>query len=327
MRIAYFLHGRGRGHASRSAPVIARLRQRGHQCQVFAGGDALDILHGDEGLRPWAPTLPGAAMPRTLLRQYRAALTYLREEHVDLVVSDGDMPSLLAARTLGMRTLALGHDVVFSRCALPSGLDRGALWRQRVNGVGTWLAAQAVAVHFLPIQPARPNTWVARPDTRAMSAPSTTQPEEHLVAYFRDPNAAPFLDLLARRGPPLRLYGWRGEPIAGVEVRPFDQDAFAQDVATARGVVGSSGSNLIAEALLLGKPLLALHAARDAEQLLNAQLVAASGAGVRGCLDEPAQPAVDRFLDGLRAGSFRRVDTQGMPPVSDVMVDVVERGS
>src|SRR4051812_3815594 len=43
MRIAYGVHGYGRGHATRALSVLQSLPQR-HDVQIFAGGDAYDTL-------------------------------------------------------------------------------------------------------------------------------------------------------------------------------------------------------------------------------------------------------------------------------------------
>ncbi|MCA9706868.1 MAG: hypothetical protein KDK70_13530 [Myxococcales bacterium] len=67
-RIHYYVHGRGRGHATRSRAVIDRLRAAGHEVVTFAGADALPLLRDHGPTRPVRSLLPqdGRGLPRRL---------------------------------------------------------------------------------------------------------------------------------------------------------------------------------------------------------------------------------------------------------------------
>ena len=325
MRIAYFVHGRGRGHASRSSAVLHRLREAGHEVTLFAGGDALDMLRGTAGLMPVSSVAPGSGLVRRTASRVRHDVQAMRSLRPDRVVSDGDMPSMLAAARLGIPSLAIGHDLVFSRCRLPATLCRRALAKQRVNAFHTSLARAGVAVNFLPVEAAHASFVVARPDVRAELAGGTGS-DGPIVAYFRDANGARVLGELVRAGERVVLFGARFEAPAGVEVAPFDVGAFARALASARAVVGSSGSNLLAECVALGKPLLAMHEAGDAEQRLNGDLLEAAGAGVAVPFSTPdLRAVVRRFLARVDQGRFSRPDMRSMTTASEAMLTVMAR--
>lgn len=316
LAIQYYVHGHGRGHASRARGVLRALAAEGHRVSVVVSGEAADLV-GDGAPLERRPLLePGPLAVARLAARAVAEAAWLTTRAVDVVVSDGDQPSLLAARRLGLPTLAIGHDLVFTACRLPPGVSLRRVLYQRANAlVPTHLADARVAVGFLPMIARAPCTTVARPDDQELPE---SRAGEHLVAYFSELDAGPILERLAATG--LRVEWFGGDPTrapAGVEARPFGRDAFVSSLATARGVVGSAGSNLLAEAVLLQKPLLCAYDPRHMEQALNAELVARSGVGLAAPAARVDDALVRRFVDMAGAGTHARVDLVGaLPTVS-----------
>lgn len=320
--LAYFLHGRGRGHAARSLPIARALRALGHQVDLYGGGDAWDLAQVDDCMQACTPVLPGHQVLGTAWRRVRE--DQARVARADLVISDGDMPSLIAARWRGVPTIAVGHELVFSGCRLPADLPGSALFLQRAN---TWhsslLPTRSIAVHFLDIEPARRDVVVARPDLSLLPRPAVVATPTCL-AYFRDGNGAGVLRAAVRAGLRVVCYGPAPEPVEGVEHRPFDARRFAEDLRTCRAVLCSSGSNLLAECVQLGKPFLAMYRANDAEQRLNALLCEQAGVAIGAAFDE-ADSGVQRLAQALRLGSLRAYPlAEALPSVTDTMLHTVE---
>jgi UDP-N-acetylglucosamine--N-acetylmuramyl-(pentapeptide) pyrophosphoryl-undecaprenol N-acetylglucosamine transferase len=323
LRIAYFIHGRGRGHASRSVPVARRLVGAGHEVSVHGGGNAQDLADETLDWRPRTPLLPGAGGVIRLPTQVARDIVELGRLRPDLVVSDGDQAILAAARARRIPALALGHDLVFTCCALPDSLPRAALRYEWANAATpTHLTRQRVAVHFLPATPSRAGTSVARPD--GDRAPAATS-GEHLVAYFRDANGAAVVEWIRALGWEVRWFG-PGATTPDGNPSPFaGREEFQHELRTAAGVIGSAGSNLIAECVLHGKPLLALHRRDDTEQTLNALLARAANVAEASPIEQATRELATRFVDRVRAGDFAPVDLASqLRPVSDVMVELVE---
>ncbi len=318
--ILYALHGRGRGHASRSLPVVRQLRANGWEVVVQGGGDALDLAAPSDGLVPADPVRPGVFMPfdtgRRLWSDHQRLLA------ADLVISDGDLPTALAAKRRGTPCLLVGHDLVFSRCRLPPGMPRWALVKQRLNawhGEPLW-RTPAIAVHFLPILPRTPDTRVARPATPSWPDDPAPTPSHRLVAYTRDGDGAELLRAAAERGWPIDWFGPGARAMPGVVPHPFARESFMRHLRSASGVIGSAGSNLLAECVFAGCPVFAVHDERDAEQALNARLVTETRVGV-GCRRGAAQRHLDTWLARVSAGDFARVDLPAaLPWVGDAVV-------
>ena len=144
------------------------------------------------------------------------------------------------------------------------------------------------------------------------------------MAYFRDGNGADVLCALVESRFQVVCFGHH-DGTAGVEVRPFEREPFLGAVSAAKAVVCSAGSNLLAEAIMLGKPVLALHHAGDYEQAANAALVQGAGLGVAATFEADARSLVARFRRWVDGETVRRLDLRSlMPPVSRVVTDLVD---
>lgn len=314
-RIGYYVHGRGRGHASRAVAVASALRDDGHELRIYGGGQAADLLGALPEHRLVRPIYPGLGGVIELPRRLSKELVEQAGFRPHAVLSDGDVPSLLAARALGIPAVALGHDLVFSRCRLPAGLPRLRVLACRRTTWAVTRRVHAVAVHFLPVEPATPRTLVARP-ARRQPPPGAGQDVEPgaVVCYFRDRNARAAIELAARGGRRVIAFGHRDLGVPGVIERPFDGRDFLAHLSAASAVVASAGSNVLAECVLAGKPVLALHAERDHEQALNALLAERAGVAVASSFESLSPRLVERFFERVRAADFARVDLEQALP-------------
>lgn len=342
--VHYYVHGRGRGHATRSRAIIGRLRARGHAVRVFAGADALPVLEPVVFGCTEVTSLPPRPSVRSLTlgtRRFAQALWAAWNEPPDVIVSDGDHPAILAGRVIRRPTIAVGHGLVFSRCARPDGLPRLPWWREALKAtVSSWPADRYVPVNFVPLPVTRRSTLLARPvlDERLHAPePARGAPENYtVVCYFRDGNGAAVIPVLeAALEPDDRVISYGGttaasEPsedpvdLAGrVETRPLDRAAFLADLRTCDLVVASAGSQLISECVALGKPIFALFRPDDDEQRLNVSMLRALGAG-DGCgFDE---------LTAERLGAFMRspprplaeVQSWNAPDAAQVVLSLIE---
>ncbi len=322
LTVAYFVHGRGRGHASRSVPIIRRLLADGHQVTVHGGGDALDLVSELPEWHDRRPLRPGRTALLGLPWRVAQDLGTLGRQRPDLVISDGDQSALAAARLRRIRTLAVGHDLVFSSCSLPESASEPALRSQRRSGtIPTHLSEHRVAVHFLPIEATRDNTWIARPDG---DADAKTSNQGHFVAYFRDADGEKVVDWLRSQDREVRWFGSGAKAPDRTATPLLERERFLRELRSAAGVIGSAGSNLLAECVLHGKPVLALYQESDAEHRLNANLAAAAHVAMDASFDRVDAEMVERFAFRVEAGEFARVAlAEHLRPASDVVSELV----
>ncbi len=284
--IHYYVHGRGRGHATRSRAVISCLQRAGLDVVAFAGEAAEPLLRDHvttHAVRSLLPTT-GRETPRLLATRVRAAVAALRRERVDLVVSDGDLPGTLAARASGRPSIAVGHGLVFHCCVRPPSLPAAPWRREALKAAISTLGAQRhIAVSFvpLPVRRGRLAQPCLEPPPRA-ATPRT--PEGPLLCYFRDDAPSSLIERLAALDPPVILFATRDPGVPGIQHELPSRARFIEVLSQARAVVATAGSQLIGECVALGVPLMALHAEGDDEQLLNVLMLREAGLGDGGPL-------------------------------------------
>lgn len=305
--IHFYIHGRGRGHGSRSLPVIRALRADGHRVVVFAGEDALSLVVGEPGGATAIQSTPPGMRPYVaalITRRIRAAVAAIRKDSPAVIISDGDLPSTTAARFTKTPSVALGHGLVFAYCRRVAGAPAGPWWRERAKAtLAAAGSARQVAVNFAPITAINPKrTFIARPTLRPSLASDLAQrpadtSDGPVVCYFRDNNGDQIARWLAELGGSPRLFTSRpGVKIPGVSVQSQDREAFAKALLGARAVVSSAGSQLISECVALGIPQFALFDATDDEQLLNVSMLRHFGLGDGAKFDACKPPDLAQFL-------------------------------
>ncbi len=329
MEVHYYVHGRGRGHATRALEVIPALKRAGYQVRVFAGSSARRLLASEVACWPIHSLLPGEPFltgPKLLQRTLWACTRGLKQAPF-AVISDGDLPSSVASRAAGVPVIAIGHGLVFSHCKPAAGTDRGAWGREaRKAGRASLGSLRQIPVSFCELELSSPSAVLAR------HGPPVWLGRRHrrggIVCYFRDDNGRRALEALRACGVTPRLFSGATMKIPGVVEEAFDRDEFLGAVADADGVVSSAGHQLISECLALGVPHLALHSARDDEQKLNAELLEATRLGDGAAIESVDRARVLHFLGRLPELARLRERTdcyRKLPPLGCVVVDMLEQ--
>ncbi|MEM7156088.1 MAG: glycosyltransferase family protein [Myxococcota bacterium] len=275
----YYVHGRGRGHASRSRVIIAALQSAGHEVIAFAGRDAEALLRDQTttyGVESVVPSM-GARGPLLVTRRVREALTAIRRDGAELVLSDGDLPGLLAATASRRPSIAVGHGLVFYCCERPPDVPAGPWHREsRKAAVSTVGANRRVAVNFVPLRTKRGR--LARPALELGTATRRTS-DGPLLCYFRDGAPDALLRRLAALPMDVVLFAATPPTVPGIHHEMPSRSRFIEVQRQARAVVATAGSQLMSECVALGVPLLAAHAPDDDEQALNVAMLRRAGLG------------------------------------------------
>jgi UDP:flavonoid glycosyltransferase YjiC (YdhE family) len=295
VRIAYFVHGNGRGHAIRARSLMPALRAGGHTVHVYAGGDAVEMIRDLGGVEIDA-FAPGPGLARRFAARFLADRGRLRALRPDVVVTDSDAPSLHAAVFARIPSIAIGHGLLLAHCRLPISLPFHERIRGAVNaGSASWLAHRVIVVHFGPLVPFDPRAIVARPDPRPELFEGDTRRTDSLVVYGGPADLSAYVRELHARGHRLVVFGRAADLPQGMVVEALDVGRFAAALRACRGVVGTAGSNLIAEAGALGRPVLALAPSHMIEQQVNARLAENDGFAIAAAAEEVDVRAIERF--------------------------------
>jgi uncharacterized protein (TIGR00661 family) len=305
MKILYGVVGEGMGHAMRSRVVLAHLFAQGHEIAIMASGRACAFLakhfqsvkkiHGfhmiseenriRRGKTLWSNVLAGVSgVPHNIAAYFKLVEAYEPE----VVISDFESWTYLYAKAHSLPILSIDNMQIINRCQHPPEIFEGA-------GLDFQLA-KAFVKSKLPFCDRYLITTFFRPPLRKEKTalyPPILRPEilsakptagEHLLVYQTKEGFGPLAEALARTGLPCRIYGMRRELTADQHegrlcYRPFDEQTFIADLASARAVIAAAGFTLMGEAVYLHKPMLAIPLEKQFEQLLNARYLAHEGYG------------------------------------------------
>jgi len=322
LRIAYGIHGYGRGHAVRALAVLPELARR-HELFILAGGEAYKALHADYRVVR-IPTFKyqlgrggRLAACRTLLRAAPKVMDLsvrgpalemvcevLEEVAPQVVVSDSEAWTHAAAKRLKIPRISFDHFGVLVYCRWPMGWARWLQNRMEArvyHGLMSGPAQRIVIASFYAPPPRRDGVRVVGPVLREAVLRAAPSRGEYLLVYFsngpvhftaRVEEALRALDL------PVVVYGvGRQGTDANLDFRPPSNTGFVADLAGCRAVFATAGNQLICEAMHFRKPMLLLPE-DSLEQRLNAIAVRRMGVGMRTSRKKVCVEQLRAFLAG-----------------------------
>lgn len=312
--VHYYVHGRGRGHATRALSVIPTLERAGYRLRVFAGRAALPVLRERMRSGPIHSLMPGEpflTVPKIVQRTVWACTRGLSRSPL-AVISDGDLPSSVASALVGVPVIAIGHGLVFSHCRRPSAVDHDAWTREARKATrASHGSVRQVPVSFCTLPTKGSSAVLAR---HTLGLPGRCQrPNGGVVCYFRDDNGRHVLAALRACGVTPLVFSSVDPRLPGVRFEPLHRVRFLQALTRADAVISSAGHQLIAEALELGVPHLALYATGDDEQKLNVEILRAAGLGDGAALENLDRAQVLHFLGRLPELAQLRAQSNAMP--------------
>lgn len=331
--VHYYVHGRGRGHATRALSVIPALERAGYRLRVFAGKAALPVLRQHTPCAPIHSLLPDdvlSTLPKLVQRTLWAGTRGLRRSPL-AVLSDGDLPSSVASALVRVPVIAIGHGLVFSHCQPPPEVD-GEAWAREARKAtrASHGSIRQVPVSFCALTTTAGSSVLSR-HTLGL-APRRDRRRGGVVCYFRDHNARHVVGALRACGVTPVVFASEDPQLPGVRFEPLNRQRFLAALAEADAVVSSAGHQLISETLELGVPQLGLYATGDDEQKLNVEMLRAARLGEGAALESVDRAQVLHFLGCLPELERLRAEfsTQStLPALESVVVNLVreiERG-
>jgi|SRR5215471_920734 len=345
MRIAYGIHGHGRGHATRAWAVLPELARQ-HEIRLFAGGDALDTLGQSFSVEPvpalsfvykegarssWLTLKRNVPLVADLLAvgpHTRRVVDRLREFAPDVVLCDCEPLTFRAAQLLSIPRICFDHFGIMVRCQVPlpwrdlleSLVDRA------VYGLLFGRPERALVSSFFAA-PTR-SAGIRMVGTLLRTQARALRPSEggHLLVYFNKGAAQLTERVLAAIegvGVEARVYGsGREERIGNLSFHAAGDLPFLRDLASCRAVLSTAGNQLVGEALHFGKPLLVVPE-QTVEQRMNAAAVARLGIGEW----VPGERLTSAFISGFleRAGSYSEIARGSVRDGRDEALEMLER--
>jgi uncharacterized protein (TIGR00661 family) len=323
-RIWYGVQGDGRGHASRALTLATALRERGCQVTFFAGNEALDLLGSD----PQLVRIPSLGFHRrarkiSLFQTLRCNLRHLPElcgtrgpvadifdrfrQHGSphLVLSDFEPFLPRWANRHRIPWMSIDHQHALTDTHLPRLGGRLELEGRILSAFVEWLVPSRHRIvssfhHFRKRSQshARFVGCFLRPEF----AKARSTDDGHACVYLKDPDLLERVAQLATTRPDIRFEIWTDSviplPANAVRRAPHPVD-FLHSLASCRWLLTTAGNQLLGEALRLEKPILAIPAPGQTEQIYNALALVESGCGDWSHMDALDSGRLDRFLATL----------------------------
>lgn len=308
MRILYGVVGEGMGHATRSGVILDHLVAAGHEVRIVVSGRAAQYLEArhpgtvteitgltmhyqDNEVHRFKTALQNLKAVIDLPDNLRAYLKMARDFTPDVVISDFESWSYVFARGQKIPVISLDNMQIIARCfheedVLGDDLTSFLLAKGLVKAKLPKCNAYLVTTFFFP-RVKKPRTTLHPPILRPIvtQARSRVRADEHVVVYQTGTSNPGLVDTLRSVVEvPFRIYGMRRDLTedqveANLTFRPFSEEGFVEDLATARAVVAGGGFTLMGEAVYLGKPMLSVPLVGQFEQTINALYLEKLGYG------------------------------------------------
>ncbi len=306
MRILYGVVGEGMGHAMRSRVVVDHLLAENHQVEIMASSRAADFLaarfrdvhriHGlhiiyDENRVRRGATLFSNAIAGTAAapQQIAAYFRLIEDFRPDIVVSDFESWAYIYAKAHGLPIVSLDNMQVINRCEHPPEMIEGELAdfqiaKAFVKGKLPFCDHYLVTTFFYP-KVRKDRTTLVPPVVRPEIIAATPTRGAHLLVYQTAEGNDALVRALEATGLECRVYGMRrgveGEQVEGnLRYRPFAEQGFIDDLASARAVIAGGGFTLMSECVYLRKPMLSVPIDGQFEQVLNGRWLERLGYGL-----------------------------------------------
>lgn len=325
MNILYGIVGDGFGHAVRSSVIIDRLIEEGHDVHIVVSGDPCEflrerypsleitqiwglhtVIEDNEVQAAQTVALNARRAVSGLPKNIKQFIEVSRSFDPDIVLSDFESWSWFFGQFHQVPVLAVADHFLITRCSIAPDVVEGYRDAYRTTRLITQAripsADHYVVPSFVDVDEKKERTTLIPPILRQQVLQANATDGDHVIAYqtpcseFR---LAPFLQQLDR---PVRLYGSkladdRDVRKGNVLHRPFSEQTFIEDLASAEAVVAFSGFKLITEALHFGKPFYAIPVQGQFEHMVSARYVDKLGYGT--CELEPDADSIEQFLDRI----------------------------
>ncbi len=297
-RIVYGVSGEGSGHSSRAREMANHLVRQGHDLWLVSYDRGYRNLQGDfrvfetEGL-----TIASADNRVSVVKTFTENLKRLPEGHRKLqqlreqlfkdfqphcVITDFEpMTAYLANHyDLPLVTIDNQHRMRYMQYACPPGMETDNIVTRTIIRAMVPRPDVSLVITFLFGPTTNNRTFLFPPILR--QAVLQTQPtrDDHILVYVTSGYESLLEQLESFSREQFLVYGYDREERRGpCQYRPFSQDGFLTDLASAKGVIATAGFTLISEALYLKKPYCAFPMIGQFEQQLNASMLAELGYG------------------------------------------------
>lgn len=301
MKILFAIQGTGNGHISRAREIVPLLQQHGELDLLISGTQAdvslsqnvkykrhgFSFIFGKKGGVDYWKTYKTMNL-RQLLHDVRS----LPLKQYDLIINDFEPVSAWACKLQKLESVSLSHQCAFISPKTP---------RPKKWNYAEWLFKYyAPATHYVGFHFERYADFIRTPVIRSEIRQLETKNLGHFTVYL-PAYADQFLLQYFRQ---VKEVSWqifskhtKKEYFEGnINVKPIQNQAFNQSLATAAGLLTGGGFEGPAEALFMHKKVMMIPMKGQYEQQCNAIAASRLGVSVLQKIDENFVPAIRQWV-------------------------------
>lgn len=286
-KILYAIQATGNGHLSRARDIIPILQKKGVNLDILLSGTQADmdlpfpIKFRFQGLSFIFGKKGGVNMWRTYLKantkRLQKEIKSLPIAEYDLIINDFEPVSAWACKLQLKPCISLSHQAAVLSAAAPKPKKRDILGQFILKNYAP--TTHQYGFHFKSYQQ-NIFTPVIRQEIRSIAC--TTK--DHYTVYLPSYSDKKLLDILGKvknvRWEVFSKHNKKEHSAENVSIRPIDNQAFVQSMASSKGILCGAGFETPAEALFMKKKLMVIPMKGQYEQQCNTAALKTMGVPV-----------------------------------------------
>jgi len=310
MKIFYAVQATGNGHISRAITLLPHLEKKGSVDVFLSGSNShlnpqLPVRYRSKGISLYYNNKGGLDYGRIALQ--RNLFNVMREvkqlpvEKYDLVINDFDFITSLACKIKKIPSVHYGHQASFHYQETPRPTNKS--WHGELLLKDYVRASHHIGLHFEKYNPSIFGAVI-----KEQFLVATPSDAGHITVYLPALNQRKIEDLLSKvHGQKFEIftkevkYSYR---FRNLFFSPIDQEQFNKSLITCKGIICGAGFETPAEAIQMGKKILAVPIEGQYEQKCNA--IALENLGVS--TSKISKLTSDRIIDWLHNGKIIQKD-------------------
>ena len=304
MKILYSIQATGNGHISRAMELMPHLQQYG-QVDVFLSGSNshlqpdLPVAYRSKGLSLFYGNTGGLDYWKmwkelSLKRIWNEAKN-LPVEKYDIVLNDFESITSLACRLKKVPSIGFGHQASFRTDLTPRPLKKDITGEMVLKQYAT--ATDYVGLHFKQY-----DDFIFSPVIKQEIVDAIPSDQGHVTVYLSHYSDEVVVKALQKvKDVRFQVFSKKvQQPIIheNVTLLPISNEGFTKSLIHCNGVITGAGFETPAEALYLGKKVLALPIKGQYEQLCNAAAMKEFGVVVVDAIGNDFDAQVEQWLNG-----------------------------
>ena len=270
--------------SSRAVDFLRRYFPEVHQIH------GLHILYEDNRVRKGRTLLSNAlASAAALPKQIRSYFELVEDFAPQIVISDFESWTYFYAKAHRLPIISIDNMQVINRCKHSPDILEGIrgefeLTRALIKSKLPFCDHYMITSFFTP-ELRKERTTLVPPILRPEILNASQSVGDHVLVYQTAEGHGALLRALAAVDVPCRIYGMRRDLQSDMvedkmTFRPFDEQTFIADLASAKAVISGGGFTVLGECVYLRKPTLCIPVGGQVEQEINGRYLAREGYGM-----------------------------------------------